>query len=101
MMIGFRFPAIGLLFGLSWLQGSVSTLLPYRKVVKIFFNPSLFVLRQPCLGKIIFLLKCLFIYVGGIYWYAMDINFSLFLLCNGDISLGILLVRFLFILCCT
>jgi len=57
--------------------------------------------RQPCLGKIIFLLKCLFIYVGGIYWYAMDINFSLFLLCNGDISLGILLVRFLFILCCT
>jgi len=49
-----------------------------------------------------FLLKCLFIYIGGIYWYAMDINFLFFsLLRYGDICLVILLVRFFFLLCCT
>ena len=91
----------GLLFGLSWLQGSVSTLLPYRKVVKVFFNSSLFVVRQPCLGKIIFSFK-VFVYILAVYvgiqWISI---YPLFLLCYGDISLDILLVRFLFILCCT
>ncbi len=38
-----------LLLGLSWLDGSVSTVLSERKVVKVFFNCPLFV--QSCRGK--------------------------------------------------
>jgi hypothetical protein len=63
-----------------------------------FFSSSLFVLRQPCLGKIIFPFK-VFVHILAVYvgmqWISI---FPLFLLCYGDISLDILLVRFLFIL---
>jgi hypothetical protein len=52
-----------------------------------FFNSSLFVLRQPCLGKIIFSFKE-FVHILAVCvllcWYEMDIDFFiLFLLCYG------------------
>jgi hypothetical protein len=70
-----------------------------------FFNSSLFVLRQPCLGKIIFLFKE-FVYILAVCvllcWYEMDIDFLFYSYCVMVVFLLIFfLVRFLFIFRCT
>jgi hypothetical protein len=71
-----------------------------------FFNSSLFVLRQPCLGKIIFFFFKEFVYILAVCvllcWYEMDIGFLFYSCCVMVVFFLIyFLVRFLLICRCT
>ncbi len=83
-MIGFRFPGFG--WGASFWAFLVTMI--SQHFASLQEGPQYFLqffafCSETAMSRQdnFFLLKCLFIYIGGIYWYAMDINFFLFSCC--------------------